>query len=450
MTGFFKSLKFRFIASTFVWIAVGLVLTGLVVSALFRAYVTQGFHDELQVHVEELAALTRVDARGDPVMLRQLSDPRYLPGGSGYYWQIERDGHPTLRSPSLAGRPLSGALARNSRVAWARTQGPTGETLEYGMTRAVTGGGPPLRFSIASDMRLLDAVLVDFERPLSALLVAFALVVLTTGAIQIGFGLRPLRRMAEAIADVRAGRTSRMGGDYPTEIAPLVDDLNDLLAVNSAIVKKARVQAGNLAHGLRTPLTIILDEAERLATEGQSESAATLIRESERMKRQIEHHMARARAASVDRTPGQVASLRDTIGPVLAALSRLHRERDLAICCGDFPDVAIQIDSTDLAEILSNLLDNAAKWAASRVIASWDRGDSTVRILIDDDGPGIDPEFYEQAFSVGEQLSDSASGSCLGLAIVRDLAELYGGTVTLGKSPLGGLQVAVQLATHAN
>jgi signal transduction histidine kinase len=445
VTGLFNSLKFRFIASTFAWIAIGLILTGLVVSALFRAYVTQGFHDELQIHIDELAALVRVDARGDPVMLRRLSDPRYIPGGSGYYWQIERLGHRTLRSPSLAGRSLSGTLARGPKFAWGRVPGPSGETLEYGMTLAVKGGGPPLRLSIASDVRLLDDVLAEFEKPLAGLLIAFALVVLTTGAVQIGFGLRPLRRMSDAIADVRAGRTTVMQGDYPTEVAPLVSDLNDLLEVNSAIVKKARVQAGNLAHGLRTPLTIILDEAERLAAEGHADSAATLIRESERMKRQIEHHLARARAASVDRTPGQVASLRETITPVLAAMSRLHGDRDIAFCCGDFPDQPVQIDATDLAEILSNLLDNAAKWARSRVIASWEREGAMVRLLIDDDGPGIAPALYEQAFTVGEQLTDSATGSGLGLAIVRDLVELYGGTVSLGKSPLGGLQVAVRL-----
>ena len=445
MNGFFNSLRFRFIASTFVWIAIGLVLTGLVVSALFRAYVTQGFHEELQVHIEELAALTRVDAQGDPVMLRRLSDPRYMPGGSGYYWQIARHGHTTIRSPSLVGRSLSGAPAKGPSIVWAEMEGPSGKTLEYGMTRPVRGGGPPLQFSIASDVRLLDEILDDFDKPLAGLLVAFALVVLTTGAIQIAFGLRPLRRMSDAIADVRAGRSSVMQGNFPSEIAPLVGDLNDLLEVNSAIVKKARVQAGNLAHGLRTPLTIFLDEAERLAAEGHTDSAATLIRESERMKRQIEHHLARARAASVDRTPGQVASLRETITPVLAAISRLHREREIAICCGDFPDLLVQIDAADLGEILSNILDNAAKWARTRVITSWEREGQVATLFIDDDGPGIDPELHEQAFAVGERLSDTGAGSGLGLAIVRDLVELYGGTVVLDKSPLGGLRVAVRL-----
>lgn len=440
-----NSLRFRFIASTFAWIAIGLVLTGLMVSALFRIYVTQGFHDEMQIHIEELSALTLVDARGDPIMLRRLSDPRFIPQYSGFYWRVQRAGHKPISSPSLAGRTISGKLAVGYEKNWAITSGPTGQTLEYGMVRAAGDDGPPLRFSIASDMRLLDEILEEFDRPLRWALAAFAIIMLATGAAQIAYGLRPLQRMAVAIRDVRSGRTALMEGDYPSEITPLVSDLNGLLEANAAMVKKARIQAGNMAHGLRTPLAIILDEAESLAANGHEESAEILIRESQRMKRQIDYQLARARTAAVEPALGQVASLRETTRPIIAAMARLHKSRDISICCGDFPDVIVLSDAIDLGEILSNLIDNAAKWARARAMVSWEKADDMIRIMIDDDGEGIAPEMRQQVFSIGERLNDDMPGSGLGLAIARDLVQLYGGSIALENSPLGGLRVIVLL-----
>lgn len=439
------SLRFRYITSTIVWIAIGLVLTGLMVSALFRIYITQGFHDEMQVHIEELSALARVDGNGDPVLLRPLSDPRFVPYHSGFYWQVEREGHRAKLSPSLAGRRLSGTQSVAPAKNWAITTGPTGSTLEYGMMRPVKGGGPPLELSIASDMRLLDAILSEFNWPLGWALAGFALVMIATGAAQIAYGLRPLARLSRAIADVRAGRATRMEGAYPAEIKPLVSDLNGLLEANAAMMKKARIEAGNLAHGLRTPLAIILDEAERLATAGHGESAETLIAESQKMQRQIAYQLARARSAAVEPTPGQAASLRETIGPILTALVRLHASREISICCGDFPDVLVHIDAIDLGEILSNLIDNAAKWASTRAMISWEKTGDMVRILIDDDGKGIAPEFRALVFGVGKRLEFDIAGSGLGLAIAQDLARVYGGAISLDDSPLGGLRVALIL-----
>lgn len=439
------SLRFRYITSTIVWIAIGLALTGLMVSALFRIYITQTFHDEMQVHIEELSALARVDGNGDPFLVRRLSDPRYIPPGSGYYWQVEREGHRSILSPSLAGMPLSGKLTIARRMNWALTEGPTGPTLEYGMIRPVKGGGPPLRLSIASDMRLLDAILNEFSWPLGWTLAGFALVMMATGAAQIAYGLRPLQRLARAVGDVRAGRANRMEGEYPSEIKPLVSDLNDLLEANAAMIGKARIEAGNLAHGLRTPLAIILDEAERLAAAGHGESAETLIRESQKMQRQIEYQLVRARSAAVEPTPGQTASLRETVRPILTAMARLHAGRDISICCGDFPDISLQIEAIDLGEILSNLIDNAAKWARTRAMISWEKAGNMVRILIDDDGKGIAPHDRARVFAIGRRLDDDIAGTGLGLPIARDLVNLYGGTISLGESPLGGLRVEVML-----
>ncbi len=445
MTKAFQSLRFRFIFGTALLVTVGLVLTGVTVSRLMRLYIEQGFHEEMQIHIDELAALATIDATGKPKLLRRLSDPRFLIPNSGFYWEVRREGFAAIKSPAMIKGHLSGQFANQPRKKCGIVDGPTGQTLEYGMIRLAPNGGPPLRLSIGSDMRVLQETLGDFEWPLGWSLLLCAVVMLAAGAAQIIFGLKLLNRLSASISDIRAGKAKAMAGDYPTEIEPLVSDINSLLETNAAMVKRARIQAGNLAHGLRTPLAIILDEAEQLNADGHPESAKAVLTECERMQRQINYHLARARVAATQPVPGNVADLTATLEPILRAMKRLHAERNVSICCGDFPNVTVACDDVDLGEMLSNLLDNGCKWAGSRVMISWESDGRMVQIRVDDDGSGIAPKDIESAFAAGERLDETAPGTGLGLAIVRDLATLYGGTIYLGKSPLGGLQAALAL-----
>jgi signal transduction histidine kinase len=442
-----NSLRFRFLSSAFVWISLGLILAGLIVSILFRNNMAGQFHDEMQVHISELAGLTDVDSKGQPFIHRRVSDPRFLPPRSGFYWQIERPGFVPVKSPSLGTLALSSALSVETALRWDWVSGPTGRALEYGMLMPARDGGPPLRLSIASDKRLLDEIVANMDQTLVLALGLFALVMFGGGALQLAYGLHPLRKMTAAIGDIRAGRASHMLGEYPSEIQPLVGDLNALLEANAAIVARSRIQAGNLAHGLRTPLAILMDEADRLQASGNQESAAALTRECARMQRQIDFNLARARTAAATHTPGLAASLRATLEPIISAMKRLHLARGITFCCGAFPDVTVAADQVDLGEILSSLLDNAGKWAASRVMISWAVERDVVQILIDDDGAGLVPDMREQVFAVGERLDDITPGTGLGLAIARDLARLYGGDVALEDSPLGGLRARIALPT---
>jgi signal transduction histidine kinase len=439
------SLRFRFIASTFLWIVVSLVLTGFMVAALFRIYMTQQFHDEMQVHIVELEELTTIDRSGQPYLLRRLSDPRFIDPGSGFYWQVQREGYVPVRSTSLGKSNLSGALATSAGKRWAITSGPTGQALEYGMIRSVTNGGPPIRFSIASDMRLLDEIMNEFEWPLAEALAGFAILMLATGALQIAYGLRPFRRVAAGVSDIRAGRQVAMAGDYPSEIRPLADDLNALLATNTAIVQRGRLQAANLAHGLRTPLAIMLDEAARLADRGEAESAAALTRECDKMQRQISYHLARARAAAPLPVTGQIAVIDDVVSPIVAAFRRLYANQGITITCSGQVGLTAACDPVDLCEIISSVIDNACKWASARVHVSWASTEGKARIVIDDDGPGIPEADREKVFTIGERLDAQIEGSGLGLAITRELVMLYHGNVELGQGPTGGLQVGIAL-----
>jgi signal transduction histidine kinase len=438
------SLRSRFLISTVVWIGLGIVAGGLMVSSLFRWNLLQGYHEELEIHIEELAALTALDRTGQPYMLRRLSDPRYLPLGSGFYWQVDRAGFQTVRSPSLGHNTFDSQFARGPALHIAWSNGPSGETLEYGQ-QVATAAGPPLRLLIATDKRLVDATMAEFNRSLALSLASFALLMIGAGILQVRYGLKPLDRLARSIADVRSGRSERMQGRFPAEIRPLVSDLNGLLDSSSESVTRSRVIAGNLAHGLRTPLAILIDEADGLRKAGNVDAADTILHEARRMQRQIDFHLARARNAAAQPLPVQAAPLLAALETLASAFTRLHQPRGVAFGLEPGEDLSVACDPVDLTEILSNLLDNAGKWAASRCTVRWQRHGARARIEIDDDGPGLPAEARDAAFKVGTRLDDLTPGTGLGLAISRDLARIYGGDVQLCEAPGRGLRAVVWL-----
>ncbi len=444
-----KSFRARLIVGSVVWILGGVALSGLALSELFREHVTEQFDGELHGHAEELAALAAVGADGRPFLHRRLSDPRFLPPGSGFYWQIERRGAAPVLSGSLAGHPLALAgpppapgIERHIFI-----DGPRGpvrlveRTIAPGRT-----AGEPLRIAIGVDERELDLVLADFNRTLALSLGVIALGLVVAAFLQVTFGLQPLGRVRTALADVRGGRARRLPEDSPSEVRPLVQDLNALLDANEEMIRRARAQAGNLAHALKTPLAILVDEGERLRAAGQAEAASAILAQCDRMRRQIDYQMARARAAASRSAPGAAAEVRATLAPILSAMERLHGRRGVVFRL-DVPDnAAVAVEGQDLAEMVANLLDNAGKWATGQVVVSASTPrDDTVRIVIDDDGPGLPAESWELVFDVGQRLDERAPGSGLGLPIVRDLANLYGGRVWLEDSPSGGLRAVLEL-----
>jgi signal transduction histidine kinase len=440
-----NSLRFRYLSSTFIWILISLFAAGLLVSNLFRENITQGFHDEMEVHIEELAGLARVDKTGQPFMIRRLSDPRFSEKSSGFYWQIKRPGFRTLRSPSLLSSEIPTSQSTSLSKNWAITDGPTGKTIEYGMLLPAKSGGEPLQLAISSDIRLLDEIQSDLTWPLTWQLSLFALVMAVLGFCQVSVGLRPLDRLAKSVEEITTGRINKMTQDYPTEINPLVHNLNMMIDGNTEMVRSARLQAGNLAHGLRTPLAILVDEAQRLNSLGQTESSNTLLSECDRMKKHIDYHLARARTAGLTAIPGQSASIKTACERVETAMRRLHAGKGISICRGEFPDDQVACDEVDLGELISNLLDNACKWALSRVIISWERKENMLHFLVDDDGPGLSATDRTKVLNEGGRLDEITPGSGLGLGIVQDLVKLYGGKFDLENSPLSGLRARLIL-----
>ena len=276
-------------------------------------------------------------------------------------------------------------------------------------------------------------------------LVVFATVCLVGGLSMVRHGLSPFNELRERLASVRDGRARRVDGRYPTEVQPVVDDLNALLELRDQTVKRAIAKAGDLAHALKTPLAVLAHEAEVADQAGQGELAAVMRQQIERMRRQMDYHLAHARAAASGAAPGAHCSVLASAEGLARTLLRLHADRRLAIDVEVDAAQVVRVEREDLDEMLGNLLDNACKWARSRIaIASVSTGPAIV-ITVDDDGPGLETSMREAVLQRGVRADEAAPGSGLGLAIVRDLAELYGGSIALSRSPSGGLRARLQL-----
>jgi signal transduction histidine kinase len=277
------------------------------------------------------------------------------------------------------------------------------------------------------------------------LLTVLALVCMVVGLWQVRRGVSPLNQLRERLLQVRDGRERRIEGRYPVEIQPLVDDLNTLLDHRERTVARAIAKAGDLAHGLKTPLAVLAQQGDRASKDGHDDLATTIKQQVDRMRRQVEYHLAHARAAASGAIPGARCSVRESVDGLSRTLRQLHAGRGLEITVIVDANHVVRGQREDLDEMLGNVLDNACKWARGRVsVASAETGPRVV-ITVDDDGPGLAAAMREAVLQRGVRADEAAPGTGFGLAIVRELADLYGGSISLGDSPLGGLRARVEL-----
>lgn len=449
MTAFrMTTLKARLIAAAVLWITIGLLIAGVLLSAIFRQHVTAQFYDELHVHLEELQRLVHLEP--DSARLeRRLSDPRYDVANSGYYWEIQKNTKVLARSPSLTGPALRlpDHHASDVEVHHLRLSGPTGALLIAERATWPSASGEPVHFLIGTDERHLHAVLRSFDRTMVVALGAFAVAMIAATVALIAIALRPLSQLRTALAEVRSGHARQLVGSFPQEVQPLVDELNALLDSTAKLVRRARTQAGNLAHGLKTSLAVLTDEAQSLRARGVTQAAETLLTHCRRMQSHIDYQIARARAVAMRSVPGTIASVPKAVGDVVSALKRLHAERGLIFRVNLPDELTVAVDPQDLNEMLANLIDNACIYSRTTVSVRQAARSTTekVVIIVEDDGNGLPPEAFEAVFVVGERWDSHKPGGGLGLTIVRDLARLYGGDVSLERSSLGGLEVALEL-----
>lgn len=443
------SFRVRLILGAIVWITAGTVAGGLILIDLFRTRVQDEFTSELDHHATELAAIVRVDADGQPVLSQPLSDYRFDDPTSGHYWQVEVPGKGVLRSASLGDRRLtySGTPSTAEDTPYRTVPGPGGQVIQVERALPSRLGGPPILVAVAIELRAFDAMMAELRQTITIALAMLALGLIAAALAQVAFGLRPLGNVRQALRAISLGQARRLPDDLPPEVAPLVRGINEVLAANEVVVRRARIQAGNLAHALKTPLAVLMDEAERMAARG--ESGDVILRQCERMRRQIEYQLTRARAAASSASVASATPLVPAITTLVSAIARLHRDRGLRFDQPERDDgLVVSCEAEDLDEMLGNLLDNAAKWARSVVVVrvtaprpGW------VRIAVEDDGPGMPEDAHEKVFQVGQRLDEEMPGSGLGLAIVRDIAELYGGLAQAARSELGGAMVWLELPT---
>jgi signal transduction histidine kinase len=277
------------------------------------------------------------------------------------------------------------------------------------------------------------------------LVVMLAVACMVGGAWQVRKGLSMLEQLRARLARVHHGDMARLTGRYPSEVQPLVDDLNALLDQRERTVQRAVAKAGDLAHGLKTPLAVLWHEAQRAERAGHGDVAAAVGREVERMRTHIDYHLVQARAAASGLAPGTQCHVKPSADAISRTLLQLHAERGLTIDVDTPADHSVRCQREDLEEMLGNLVDNACKWARTRVVVSSATGGDTITIAVDDDGPGVEPALRETVLRRGVRTDEQMPGSGLGLSIVRDLAELYQGTIELTDSPLGGVSARLRL-----
>ncbi len=446
-----NSLAVRLVAGAAVWSAAALLIGGVVLSMLFRDYVERSFDDRLMVHLESLVAASEIrpdePEHGGLVLTQPAGEPRFGRPYSGWYWQVSGPGGAMLRSRSLWDQEMTPATGPVSRGAQrANMAGPDGESLRVVSRRIrLADSDTDLTFSVGGD---LSEVAGEIDRFNNTLIWALGLMVaglLAAMLIQVHFGLLPLRRMRTALSNIRAGRSDRLAGNYPSEIKPLAEELDALLDQNEAVVERARTHVGNLAHALKTPLSVLTNEAKA----GDGPLADLVDRQTALMRRQVDHYLVRARTAAATRVLGARADVGSVVDDLTRTLQKIHAERSIAVDTVCPVGLTFRGERHDLEEMVGNLLDNGCKWARTRVRVTTSGDGERLAITIDDDGPGLAEEQREQVLERGARLDESVPGSGLGLAIVRDIARLYGGDIDLDRSDLGGLRVVLTLPAAA-
>jgi signal transduction histidine kinase len=441
-----NSLAFRLIAGAGVWSILGLIVGGLILSGIFRAAVQESFDDRLVFDLEGLIAAAETDAPGRVTLAGRFADPRYERIFSGWYWQIEPEQNRAAvpqRSRSLWDHRLTpGALRTENNMQWGYAVGPDNQQLRVLSRRIAFPGPRPFRFVVAGDVADLEATVATFNRTLFWSFTALGFGLIAAILIQVRVGLVPLRAVSESLARIREGKARRLEGNLPSEIEPLASELNSLIAHSAEVVGRARTHVANLAHFLKTPLTVLANEA----SSAGGPLGETVLRQVTLMRRQVDHYLARARAAGALDVLGSRTELAGVVGDLARVLPRMHPDKDLKISVDLADGLAFRGEREDLEEMLGNLIDNACKWAEHQVhveVRPLDGG--RIALNVGDDGPGLAPEERARAMERGERLDESVPGSGLGLSIVRDIAKLYGGAFSLAQSRLGGLEARLEL-----
>ena len=450
-----NSLALRLFLSATVWTVLILFVTGFVLSGLYRDSVERAFDRRLGVYLKTLIA----DLASPDIPIEKtgqmLGEPLFELPLSGWYWQVtrlDRAKPEVTSSRSLWDRGLPHLSEQNvapdpdgSRKSY--VQGPEDQRLRLVERDVDLGDDGRFLVAVGGDASELDDEVLAFDGAIITTFLVLAAVLLLTTLFQVRFGLAPLNRISRGLAAIRSGKAEKLVGSFPVEIEPLARETNALIDANREIVERARTHVGNLAHALKTPLSVMMNEA---AARGDDPLAEKVKEQIGIMRDQVTRHLERARIAARVAVVGTITDVVPVVQALARTIEKTHHDKDVAIDLDIQAEARFRGERQDLEEMVGNLVDNACKWAGSRVsievmLEQPEPGRQVVRIVVDDDGPGLTPAQREQVSRRGQRLDETKPGSGLGLSIVVELARLYGGALNLGTAPIGGLRAELVL-----
>lgn len=454
-----NSLAFRFLTISTLWSVLALVVTAFLLTTLYKDNAERNFRELLTAHLYNLMGSVDVEPNGRLIGSPNLGDPHFKQPYSGWYWSVmpqsKKPGsarslksaslvEDTLETPKISDNPFKDGFSRYYRIA-----GVQGENLVVVEAQIYLGEGDDIyRFKVAGNLNALDAEIREFSRNLMITLALFGLGLVISTLIIIKLGLRPLKRAQNALNNIRNGDAERLDGEFPEEITPLVSEMNALIDANKTVLERARTQVGNLAHALKTPISVLKNEARSPG----GDLAQIVDEQAHRMQDQVQHYLNRARIAA----QAGAISARTDVEPVLQRMVRVMQRLNPHLQINLMPSSSNQLlfrgEQQDLEEVLGNLLENACKYARQTVHIGLDirpANDPTMPLMIEfsveDDGPGLSKFQRSKALKRGQRLDETRPGSGLGLSIVSDIIDEYKGHLELGDSDLGGLRVTFQL-----
>lgn len=468
MTWLPRSLAGRLRLAAIVAVIAALLIAGIVIAFILQRFVVGQIDQRLDAQIFAVASALQRDGEGRMTVTPVLNGPPYDRPQSGWVWQASGPSGDAV-SASLAGvgpvklpavvpghfdnfvgfRDWFGLLRSLGHPKTAEGAGAGGEMLHW-RTLEVPFGTERVTIAAGAPLRAIYGPLREALLPLALALLTLGLLLCGALFAQVRLGLRPLASLREGLADIRAGRRNALPTDQPSEIGPLVAEVNSLLADNAEGLARARRHVANLAHGLKTPLAALSLALEPRPARASSDAIVTSGALGMRdqlglMERLIRHHLARARAAALAGPARASTPVRDRLSDLTSMIANIHRERAIGFEMSAMSDFAVAVETQDFDEIFGNLLDNACKWARSRVAISASSDDGNVTITIEDDGPGIDAAAMPEAMRPGRRIDEAAPGHGFGLPIAAELTELYGGHLNLSRRSEGGLRVEVRL-----
>ncbi|MBV8790457.1 MAG: HAMP domain-containing histidine kinase, partial [Pseudolabrys sp.] len=441
-----NSLALRLFLSATAWAAIILFITGIVLSSLYRQAVERAFDRRLGVYLRTLVADVAAPEEGGEKFPQSLGEPLFELPLSGWYWQVTRldPGKKDVRSsrslwdgglPHLQDKGVQPS-ASGSREGY--VSGPEDQRLRLLERNIDLGDEGHYLVAVAGDAAEIVEETRSFDQALLVTFSALAAVLLLTTMFQVRFGLAPLKRISESLAAIRGGTAERLEGQFPEEIAPLARETNALIEANKEIVERARTHVGNLAHALKTPISVMVNEA---AGRSHDPFAQKVLEQADIMRDQVARHLQRARIAARATMVGSITEVTPVVTALARTMEKIHRDRSIAIDVDSDDKARFRGERPDLEEMIGNLVDNACKWATSLVSieVTCERRDAgtkeVIRVVVDDDGRGLSPSDRDRVAKRGQRLDESKPGSGLGLSIVVELAALYGGTLNLGSAP---------------